>query len=141
MAAGGLLGVEALGGVLRADVAFQLDVEERIALLEQRDVIDAEIAAHGVDEDELAFLAGAVFDALLALGGRQLGEFGVDLLDRGLGARARHRPDGENRQTDNRQTLHVRYLLLRAGFNRPGGIYAAKSSGRENVLQETRRFR
>ena len=76
-----------------------------------------------------------------ALGGRQLGELGVDLLGRGLGARARHRPDGENRQTDNRQTLHVRYLLLRAGFNRPGGIYAAKSSGRENVLQETRRFR
>ena len=40
MATGGLLCVEALGGVLRADVAFERH-KERISLAEERDVIDA----------------------------------------------------------------------------------------------------
>ena len=96
----GLLGVEALGCVLRADVAFEIDAEERVALLEQCDVIGTEIAAHGVDEDELALLARAVLDALLALGGGKFGEVGVEFFGRGrlrLDSRSEQQQHGERR--------------------------------------------
>ena len=80
MASGGFLRIEPLGSVLRADVTFKLHAEERKALLEQRDMVDAQVAAHGVDEGELALVAGAVFEALLAFGGGKPGELGVYLL-------------------------------------------------------------
>jgi hypothetical protein len=104
MAPGGFLRIEPLGGVLRADVAFKLHVEKWKALLEQRDVIDAQIAAHGVDENELALAPGAVLDALLPLGGGKLGNLGVDLVGRGLGSGSRRtRQRSTSRKNENRQ--------------------------------------
>src|SRR5215204_4529990 len=110
----GFLGVEALSGVLRTDIAFQLDGEERIALLKQCNVIDAEIAAHGVDENELAFLAGALLDALLPFGGRQFGKISVNFFGcRGLrqGTWRLPRCSSKERQTPDRQTYHPRSPL------------------------------
>ena len=86
MASRRLFGVETLGCVLRADIAFERYVEERIALPEQRDMVDAQAAAHGVDEDEPALFAGAVLEALLPFGRRQGSKLFVDFLGR-LGAR------------------------------------------------------
>src|SRR5262249_37595190 len=87
MASGGFLRIEALGRVRRADVALKLHREKREALLEQRDMIDAQVAAHGVDEHELAFAAGAPLESVLTLGAGKAGELGIDLLGRGLGRR------------------------------------------------------
>jgi hypothetical protein len=80
MPARGLLGVEALGRVLRADVVLELDLEERVALAEQRDVVGREIAPHGVDQDELALGARTLLEALAALRRGQRGEVGVDFV-------------------------------------------------------------
>src|SRR5262249_23070909 len=77
------------------------DVEERVSLLEQRGVVGREIAAHGVDEDELALLASALLDTLLALGGGKLGEVGVELFGRG-----RLRLDGRCQQQQRGQCRH-----------------------------------
>jgi hypothetical protein len=71
-------------------------------------VIDAQIAAHGVDENELALAPGAVLDALLPLGGGKLGKLGVDLVGRGLGRYGRWECDrGSSHENKKRQWFHV----------------------------------
>src|SRR5262249_36271444 len=111
MGADGLRGVGALGGVLRADLARYVERQERIALAEQVDVTGAELAPQRVDEDELAFPAGAVLDALRALGSRPSCELGVKLLDRRetfLGGRVGGRQDrcGCCRARERSEALH-----------------------------------
>src|SRR5213079_3099767 len=90
-------------------------------------------AAHGVDEDELALLAGAVLELLHALGGGELCEVGVELVDRrGLGDCARQavKQYGKRRETRSRRSFHVAHLLRGASTPR-------KSRVRKNALQET----
>src|SRR5262249_33153190 len=78
----GLRGVGGCGGVLRADLARHVERQERIALAEQVRVAGAELAAQRVDEDELAFPAGAVLDTPRALRRRQSGDLGIEFFDR-----------------------------------------------------------
>jgi hypothetical protein len=66
MPTGGLLGQEALGGVLRADVGL-VDVQPRIALLEQGDVIARLLTAVGVHDHHAALTARALDEHALAL--------------------------------------------------------------------------
>src|SRR5262245_61133876 len=102
MTSGGFLRIEPFGGILRADITFELHREKREALLEQRDVIDTQSPAHGVDENELALTPGAVLDAFLPLDGGKLGELGIDLVGRGLGScRLRRGQCGASRENKN----------------------------------------
>ena len=73
MPTGGLLGDQALGGILRADVAGDVERQKRIAAAEQVDVRGGLAAAHGVYEDELALVPCAVLDAPGPLLGGQAG--------------------------------------------------------------------
>src|SRR5215467_1824149 len=125
MASGGLLRIEALGRVRRADVAFKLHREKWKTLLEECEVVDAQVAAHGMDEGELALAAGAIFESFLALGGGNLGELGVDLLRRGLGRGDRReceRSDGcEDKKRQWFHVAHPSHLFSQQWHKPPGG--------------------
>jgi hypothetical protein len=81
---GGFLRIQALGRILRPDVALELDLEERVALAEQLDMIGREVPPHGMDDDELALGARPILHALAAHVGRECGKIGVNFV--GCGA-------------------------------------------------------
>lgn len=119
MGAGGLLGDQALGGVLRPD-AGGVDGDERIAPGEQGDMRLVEIVAPGVDEDQLAFMAGALLQPRLALRRRKCGQLGIEPLGgRELGGLRLDRERAGNDQSRRRHKQDPKQL---------GGHWSAPSS-------------